>query len=111
MHPFIHAYSIHVVNAPWKNTPLEPLKDYYWKSYQIVQTHAPHWVTLLHDSGRLSLEVWGDFMQNCPNWALTTHSFQAWSKPVEPMFYATQACDEEKPLTKIEKAGIPVVRK
>ena len=34
---------------------MDVLKDFYWESYQIVQKLAPHWITLLHDSFRLSL--------------------------------------------------------
>jgi hypothetical protein len=57
---------VYVVNEPWWNTPLEPLKDFYWASYQIVQEHAPHWVTVFHDSFRLTTENWGwGFMENC----------------------------------------------
>ena len=34
---------------------MDVLKDFYWQSYQIVQTLAPQWITLLHDSFRLSV--------------------------------------------------------
>ena len=36
---------------------MDVLKDFYWQSYQIVQKGAPHWITLLHDSFRLSVGV------------------------------------------------------
>lgn len=45
------------LNEPWYNTPLDVLKEFYWNSYRAVQDAAPHWVTLLHDSFRLRLEV------------------------------------------------------
>jgi hypothetical protein len=34
---------------------MDVLKDFYWQSYQIVQALAPQWITLLHDSFRLSV--------------------------------------------------------
>jgi hypothetical protein len=36
---------------------MDVLKDFYWQSYQIVQKGAPSWITLLHDSFRLSVGV------------------------------------------------------
>jgi hypothetical protein len=36
---------------------MDVLKDFYWQSYQIVQKGAPDWITLLHDSFRLSVGV------------------------------------------------------
>ena len=44
-----------LVNEPWDRIPMDVLKDFYWQSYQIVQNFAPHWITLLHDSFRLSV--------------------------------------------------------
>ena len=46
-----------LVNEPWDRIPMDVLKDFYWQSYQIVQKGAPHWITLLHDSFRLSVGV------------------------------------------------------
>lgn len=47
-----------LVNEPWDRIPMDVLKDFYWQSYQIVQNLAPHWITLLHDSFRLSVGLW-----------------------------------------------------
>lgn len=47
------------VNEPLDSTPLGLLQAYYWRTYQLVQLLAPHWITLLHDSFRLTLDVWG----------------------------------------------------
>lgn len=49
-------------------------------SYLIVQCIAPRMLTLLHDSFRLNLETWGDFLQGCQNYAFDTHIYQAWVK-------------------------------
>ena len=43
------------MNEPWDRIPLDVLKDFYWQSYQIVQNTAPHWITVLHDSFRLTV--------------------------------------------------------
>jgi hypothetical protein len=50
-----------LVNEPWDRIPMDVLKDFYWQSYQIVQKGAPDWITLLHDSFRLSVGV-------CASW-------------------------------------------
>jgi hypothetical protein len=64
------------VNEPWEPTPIEILKKFYWYSYMIVQHSAPHWITLFHDSFRLTKATWGDFLEGCPNFAFDTHIYQ-----------------------------------
>jgi len=63
------------LNEPWYNTPIDVLKEFYWNSYRAVQDAAPHWVTLLHDSFRLRLEVPPEpYHATChtPRWLLTS---------------------------------------
>ena len=97
------------MNEPWEYTPLDALKDFYWESYQIVQTDAPHWVTVFHDSFRLTFEKWGNFMVNCPNYALDTHIYQAWFEAAEPEMFQAQACEAGANLRLFEAAGVPIV--
>ena len=59
---------------------MQLLKEFYWRSYQLVQIMAPHWITLLHDSFRLTPEHWGsEFMKNCDNYAVDTHIYQVFN--------------------------------
>lgn len=51
------------------------------ESYLIIQQEAPRMLTLLHDSFRLNIDIWGDFMQGCQNYAFDTHIYQAWVSP------------------------------
>jgi glucan 1,3-beta-glucosidase len=100
------------VNEPWGNIPLDVLKDYYWRSYQIVQERAPHWITLMHDSFRLTPESWGSpWMENCDNWAMDTHIYQAWSDAAPSQYYADVSCASHtsKNLAVMESIGVPVV--
>lgn len=68
---------IEPINEPWEYTPLEVLKDYYWKGYERVREKAPHWLYVMHDSFRLQPRAWANFMVGCPNIALDTHIYQA----------------------------------
>ncbi len=45
------------MNEPWWPIPMAVLHDYYQRSNSMVQQQAPHWLTLLHDSFRLTHEV------------------------------------------------------
>lgn len=67
---------IEPVNEPWEKTPIEVLKKFYWYSYHIVRNAAPEWITLFHDSFRLTEGTWGDFLRDCPNYAYDSHIYQ-----------------------------------
>jgi glucan 1,3-beta-glucosidase len=97
------------LNEPWEYTPLDALKDYYWRSYQIVQKDVPKWVTVFHDSFRLEFSVWGKFMVNCPNYAMDTHIYQAWFEKAEPAMFQDQACKAGDNLRLFEEAGVPII--
>ena len=47
-------------------------------SYLIVQCVSPRMLTLLHDSFRLNINIWGTFLKGCRNFAFDTHIYQAW---------------------------------
>jgi glucan 1,3-beta-glucosidase len=98
-----------VVNEPSEHIPLNVLKEFYWRSYQIVQLKAPHWITLLHDSFRLSVESFGGFLQHCDNFALDTHIYQAWAWENPPEWFQQHACLDRARLMEMEAAGVPVV--
>jgi hypothetical protein len=50
----------------------------YLHTRTFIQAKAPQWITLLHDSFRLSVDNWMSFMVDCPNYAIDTHIYQAW---------------------------------
>ena len=103
-------YCLHLtVNEPWEYTPIDALKDFYWASYQIVQRDVPHWITVFHDSFRLSFNIWGKFMVNCPNYAMDTHIYQAWFEAGTPASFQEQACSAGANLKLFEDAGVPIV--
>jgi glucan 1,3-beta-glucosidase len=97
------------VNEPWDKIDMDVLKDYYWSSYQMVQAKAPQWITLLHDSFRLSVENWMSFMVDCPNYAIDTHIYQAWAWKGLPSYFIEHACMDGYNLRTLENAGIPIV--
>jgi glucan 1,3-beta-glucosidase len=98
------------VNEPWWLIPLEELKDFYWESYKIVQSKAPQWITLFHDSFRLWPSTFGgDWMKNCNNWAMDTHLYQAWSDPASSDAYVSMTCGAGSNLRLMERLGVPVI--
>jgi glucan 1,3-beta-glucosidase len=97
------------VNEPWWSIPIEPLKQFYWDSYQIVQAAAPHWITMFHDSFRLSADTWKGFLMDCPNFAFDTHIYQAWSDPLGPQWFLEDACKAGNHLRDMEDMGIPII--
>ena len=100
---------LNAVNEPWRFTPMDVLQQFYWDSYKIVQESAPHWITLLHDSFRLNLDIWGNFMKNCENYAIDTHNYQAWANPSDIWWFAQCSCNDANLLIEFENAGIPIV--
>lgn len=104
-HPVL--VGLEAINEPWYLTPIEPLRQYYWEVYQLVQREAPHWVSLFHDSFRPW--AWDGFLQNCSNFAFDTHLYEAWGNPVEDWEYAQHACARIPYLKATERSGRPVV--
>lgn len=99
----------YLVNEPWDKIPMEVLKEFYWRTYQLVQLKAPHWITLLSDSFRLSPSNFGSFMRNCDNYAIDTHIYQAWawSNPVQ--WFQQHACMDGDNLLLMESLGVPII--
>jgi len=106
-HPAVIAFE--PVNEPWAATPLPLLKEFYWKVYILVQKRAPHWVTVLHDSFRFSTAFWGGFLHGCPNFALDTHIYLAWSDPSPEQTYQSAACNNALNIRQMERSGVPVI--
>lgn len=103
---FIILFSpIFTVNEPWDKIPLALLKEFYWRSYQIIQLKAPHWITLLHDSFRLTKENFGNFMQNCDNYAIDSHIYQAWAWENTAEWFQARACEDKERLVEMEQLG------
>ena len=90
------------INEPWYNTPMDVLQEFYWQSYRIVQANKPDWITLMHDSFRLRLDVWGNFMTDCSNYALDTHIYQAWAWPSDLWYFAERACEDGNGVREME---------
>ena len=97
------------VNEPWWPTPIDTLKQFYWDSYQIIQSVRPDWITLLHDSFRLVPGIWGDFMINCPNYAIDSHLYQAWAWEMPPEWFEEHACYDGEMVRIMESIGVPVI--
>ena len=100
---------VFTVNEPWDHIPLHVLKEYYWRSYRIVQLKAPHWLTLLHDSFRLTPEFFGTFLKNCDNFAIDTHIYQAWAWENPALWFQQHACMDRTRLIEMESLGVPII--
>jgi glucan 1,3-beta-glucosidase len=88
---------------------MDVLQGFYQRSNNIIQSGAPHWITLLHDSFRLHHEVWGEFMSRCVNCALDAHLYQAWAWATDPEWFTADACTEGEKLRALEASGLPIV--
>lgn len=97
------------VNEPWDKIPMEVLKEFYWRTYQLVQLKAPHWITLLADSFRLSPSNFENFMRNCDNYAIDTHIYQAWAWPNPVQWFQQHACMDGDNILLMESLGVPIV--
>ena len=102
------------VNEPWDYIPFDVLREYYWRCYQLVQLQAPHWITLLHDSFRLTPDYFGSnssshFMQNCDHYAVDTHIYQAWAWENTPEWFTQHACLDRQRIMLMESIGVPVI--
>lgn len=97
------------LNEPWWPTPIDVLKKFYWDSYNLVQKLSPSWITLLHDSFRLTPGIWGDFLTNCNNFAMDTHIYQAWAWEMPPDWFEDHACYDGEMIRLMEAIGVPVI--
>jgi len=97
------------VNEPWQYTPIEELKRFYWEGYLIVKKKAPYWKYIMHDSFRLDPNLWGGFMDGCPERALDTHIYQAWRDPDSRIGFYTNACQEKGILATMEREFGPII--
>ena len=97
------------VNEPWQFTPIEELKRFYWEGYLIVKKQAPYWKYIMHDSFRLDPNIWGGFMDGCPERALDTHIYQAWRDPDSRIGFYTNACNEKGILATMEREFGPII--
>jgi Cellulase (glycosyl hydrolase family 5) len=97
------------LNEPWQYTPINELKRFYWQGYLIVKRRAPYWKYIMHDSFRLDTNVWGGFMDGCPERALDTHIYQAWRDPDSRVGFYTDACRQKSLIAAMENAFGPVI--
>ena len=100
---------IEPINEPWAPVPIKHLKSFYYDVYTLIQTQVPNWITLFHDSFRLSVDLWGGFLLNCPNFAMDTHIYLAWSEVHPHWVYQNAACNNAVAIRNMESAGLPVV--
>jgi glucan 1,3-beta-glucosidase len=100
---------MNLVNEPSGEIPLDVLKYFYWESYKLVQAKVPHWITIFHDSFRLTPENWIDFMPGCPNYAFDSHIYQAWADDAPISWFHTHSCYDGYQLKKMESLGIPII--
>ena len=97
------------VNEPWEYTPIDILKSFYWEGYLIVKKGAPYWKYVMHDSFRFDKNIWGGFMEGCPERALDTHIYQAWKDPDSRMGFYQDACSQKSRIADMENAFGPVI--
>jgi len=97
------------VNEPWQYTPIEELKSFYWEGYLIMKRGAPYWKYIMHDSFRFDTEIWGGFMDGCPERALDTHIYQAWRDPDSRNGFYTDACRQKGAIAAMEREFGPVI--
>lgn len=97
------------VNEPWQYTPIKELQKFYWDGYLIVKKHAPYWKYIMHDSFRFSADIWGGFMDGCPDRALDTHIYQAWENPASRIYFYTNACQWKHRIAEMEREFGPVI--
>lgn len=97
------------VNEPWQYTPIDQLKKFYWDGYLIMKKNAPYWKYIMHDSFRFDTNIWGGFMAGCPDRALDTHIYQAWSDPSSRAFFYNDACQQKNYIANMEREFGPVV--
>lgn len=106
-HPAVHG--LEPVNEPWQYTPIDVLKRYYWEGYLIVKKANPYWIYVMHDSFRLDTNIWGGFMDGCPERALDTHIYQAWRNPDSRLGYFQDACATKRAIGDMEREFGPVI--
>jgi len=106
-HPAI--LGLQPVNEPWQYTPIEELKQFYWEGYLIVKRSAPYWKYVMHDSFRFDVDIWGGFMDGCPDRALDTHIYQAWEDPASRITFYVDACAEKSRIAEMEGKFGPVI--
>ena len=97
------------VNEPWQYTPMDELKKFYWEGYLIVKRGAPYWKYVMHDSFRFDPNIWGGFMDGCPERALDTHIYQAWRDPDSRIGFYQDACRQKSAIANMEREFGPVV--
>ncbi|KAG2517379.1 hypothetical protein JM16_007425 [Phytophthora kernoviae] len=106
-HPAI--FGLEPANEPWELTPIDLLKEYYWKAYKRMKARAPHWKFVIHDSFRFGVQYWSQFMVGCPDIALDTHIYQAWMAPGTRSDYFSNACQQKYGIADMENTAMPVI--
>lgn len=101
---------IHLVNEPWENCPMDVMLEFYWRVYQLVQREAPHWISVFHDVFHLyDMNLWKHFLVNCDNYALDTHTYQAWDPPSPLSWSVQQTCQKGSYYKQLEENNIPII--
>lgn len=97
------------INEPWTHTPMAALKEFYWQTYQLVHKRAPHWLFIVHDSFNATIEFWGGFLENCPNFGIDSHLYQAWNAPAPIEVFVEETCNEARRLKKLNQSGMMLI--
>ena len=69
------------VNEPWRNTPLDLLKDYYRNVRSLMKKYAPDAYFVFHNSYRTAWEDWADLFEpdDRHKVAVDHHHYIAWA--------------------------------
>lgn len=91
----------------------------------MIRLGAPHWIVVLHDSFRLTDDVWGGkidknedvrrhqggFLLNCDKYLVDTHLYLAWAYDTHDNMtvHIQTACGNTERLRHMESIGVPIV--
>jgi hypothetical protein len=77
-----------------------------------IKTTAPYWIYTMHDSFQLNTNIWGGFMDECPEPALDMHIYQVWHNPDRRLGYFQDACTVKWAIGDMEREfGLVIVGK
>ena len=102
---------IEPLNEPWQLTPIDNLKRFYWEGYKIVKKNnfTKNWKYIIHDSFRFDINIWGGFMDGCPDIGIDSHIYQAWNDPSNSGEFYNEACKISSLLIEMERSFGPVI--
>mmetsp|Transcript_20251 Transcript_20251/g.64037 ORF Transcript_20251/g.64037 Transcript_20251/m.64037 type:complete len:708 (+) Transcript_20251:2-2125(+) len=106
-HPAV--FGLQPLNEPWQETPIGPLKRFYWEAYKAMKRRAPHWKYIMSDSFRPDVGLWGGFMAGCPDTIISTHLHQAWMPAQPAINFMIASCEQKHLIAQLAESVMPVI--